>query len=154
MIRLIGLDHGSRRIGVAVGDTETRQAFARVALRRSNQEHDLAALARLAEEEGAAGFVVGLPLLEDGSEGAQAASARSFGALLAQASRRAVVYADERWTSWQAASELQGRGRRAARETGELDSAAARLILQQYLDDLAGRERAVDDPFTDAEEPA
>lgn len=147
MSRLIGLDHGSRRIGVAIGDMETRLAFARPALPRRNQAADLAALTRLADEEAADRFVIGLPLLEDGSEGAQAAAARTFGALLGEASGRPVAFSDERWTSWQARADLQAAGRRATRASGELDSAAARLILQQYLD-------ALDPPPIDAKEPA
>ncbi|HET9877983.1 MAG TPA: Holliday junction resolvase RuvX [Candidatus Limnocylindria bacterium] len=154
MRRLIGLDHGSRRIGVAVGDAETGMAFARAALRRRNLDADLRALADLAEAEGADGFVIGLPLLEDGSEGAQAAAARSFGELLAQAGRRPVAFTDERWTSWQAAADLQAAGERPRRERGELDSAAARLILQQYFADLAAHERAMTHPPNDAEDPA
>ncbi len=154
MRRLIGLDHGSRRIGVAVGDAETEMAFARPALRRRNLEADLRALAELAEAEGADGFVIGLPLLEGGSEGAQAAAARSFGELLAAASRRPVAFTDERWTSWQAAADLQAAGERPHRERGELDSAAARLILQQYFADLAAHERAKTHPPNDAEDPA
>ena len=154
MTRLIGLDHGSRRIGLAVGETETRMAFARAALRRRSQAADVDALVAMAEAEGADGFVIGLPLLEGGSEGAQAAAARSFGEQLAMASHRPVAFIDERFTSWQAAADLQAAGERPSREGGELDSAAARLILQQYLADLAADARASTDPPVDAEERA
>lgn len=133
MTRLIGLDHGTRRIGVAVGDTETGMAFARPALRRRNLDHDLARLAELCGEEGAGAFVVGLPLNADGSEGRQATVARAFGARLERIGLP-VVYEDERLTTWEARERLRGAGRRTTRESGELDSAAARLILQQYLD--------------------
>lgn len=154
MTRLIGIDHGARRIGLAVADTETGMAFARPALRRSNEGADLERLARMAAEEAAEGFVIGLPLLEDGSEGAQAAAARHFGERLRAASGRPVTFVDERWTSWQASADLAAAGRRPTRAGGELDSAAARLILQQCLDDLAGRGRAGSDPPTRDEEPA
>lgn len=133
MSRIIGLDHGSRRIGVAVGETDTGLAFARPALRRTNIATDLAALADLARAEGAERFVVGLPLNMDGSEGSQAAAARAFGARL-PATGCAVDFVDERLTSWQAGEELAAAGRRAARRSGERDSVAARLILQEYLD--------------------
>jgi putative Holliday junction resolvase len=79
--------------------------------------------------------VVGLPLNMDGSEGAQAAAARAFGEAL-RGTGLAVVYEDERLTSWQARDEMRSRGRMPDRRSGEVDSAAARLILQQYLDAL------------------
>ncbi len=154
MSRLIGIDHGSRRIGLAVGDTETGMAFARGAHRRTNERDDLAALLALADAEGAACFVIGLPLLERGSEGAQATRARAFGDQLSALSERAVIYVDERFTSSQARSDLDAAGRRPSRVTGELDSAAARLILQQYLDDLAGRGHAGSHSHPITEEPA
>ena len=64
---LIGLDHGSRRIGVAVGDTETGMAFARAAIVRRNLEVDLDAIEALASAESAALIVIGLPLNMDGT---------------------------------------------------------------------------------------
>jgi putative Holliday junction resolvase len=152
--RLVGIDHGSRRIGLAVGDTEIGMAFARAAHRRTNERDDLAALVALAEAEGAEGFVIGLPLLEGGAEGTQAARARAFGDQLAALSGLEVAYADERYTSTQALSDLEAAGRRPSRVSGEVDSAAARLILQQYLDDLAGRGHAGSDPHPITEEPA
>jgi putative Holliday junction resolvase len=138
-MRLIGLDHGSRRIGVAIGDTETRLAFARPALVRRNVEQDLRAIAQLARAEGTAIVVLGLPRNMDGSEGSQAAAARDFGEQLA-AIGLVVELQDERLTSWQAAEEI-GPRRGRERRSGELDSAAARLILQEYLDADA-RQRA------------
>lgn len=133
MSRLIGLDHGSRRIGIAVGDTETGLAFVRPALRRTQEAADLKALSDLATAEGTDTYVVGLPLNMDGTEGPQAAAARAFGAKLAAAGG-AVEFVDERLTSWQAREELAGPGQRPARRSGQLDSVAARLILQEYLD--------------------
>ncbi|MEO6059769.1 MAG: Holliday junction resolvase RuvX [Candidatus Limnocylindria bacterium] len=143
MSRVIGLDHGSRRIGVAVGDTETGLAFARPALRRTQEAADLKALTDLATAEGTNTYVVGLPLNMDGSEGPQAAAARAFGAKLAVGGG-AVEFVDERLTSWQAGEDLAGSGRRPARRSGELDSVAARLILQEYLDVRAAPARPLE----------
>lgn len=131
-MRIIGLDHGSRRIGLAVGDLETRLAFARPALQRTKLTADLAEVRRMAADEGAATLVMGLPRNMDGSEGPQAQAARAFGQRLA-ASGLEVVFQDERLTSWQAAEQI-GPRRGRERRSGELDSAAARLILQEYLD--------------------
>jgi putative Holliday junction resolvase len=135
---VIGLDHGSRRIGVAVGSLETGQAFARPALLRTSESADLQSLAELARAEAATLVVVGLPRNMDGSEGPQAHAARAFGAkLLTQGLE--VDYVDERLTSWEAGERLESEGRRPSRRSGERDSAAARLILQEYLDARATR---------------
>ena len=137
MSRLIGLDHGSRRIGVAVGDTETGMAFARPAILRHHLDADLAVVEALFVDEAAEVVVVGLPLNMDGSEGDQARSARGFGERLV-ARGMTIAYEDERLSSWEAGERLSEAGRRPRRVSGELDSAAARLILQQYLDARAG----------------
>jgi putative holliday junction resolvase len=135
--RLVGLDHGMRRIGVAVGDTETGMAFARAAIQRRSLDRDLDLVRELCVSEGAERVVIGLPLNMDGSEGAQAAAARAFGDALA-AIGLAPFYEDERLSTWEAGERLAGSGRRPDRHSGELDSAAARLILQQYLDARRG----------------
>jgi putative Holliday junction resolvase len=133
MTRLLGLDHGSRRIGVAVADSETGLAFVRPAIRRRRGVTDLEAVAALAQDEHADRVVLGLPRNMDGSEGPAAAAVRRFGARLA-AIGLDVDYADERLTSWQAADDRSATGgRRLDRRTGELDSLAARIILQEYL---------------------
>lgn len=133
MSRLIGLDHGSRRIGVAVGETETGMAFARDAILRRNLAADIETIRSMVELEDAALVVIGLPINMDGSEGEQAASARRFGERLV-AIGMTIAYEDERLSSWEAGERLSEAGRRPRRESGELDSTAARVILQQYLD--------------------
>lgn len=137
---VIGLDHGSKRIGVAVGNEETGQAFPRPALLRRKIAADIEQIAALARGEGATRIVLGLPRNMDGSEGAQAAAARAFGAQLSAIGLE-VVFVDERLTSWQAGEQLAAAGRRPERGSGEKDSAAARLILQEWLD-----RRRPDDP--------
>ncbi|MEX1072303.1 MAG: Holliday junction resolvase RuvX [Chloroflexota bacterium] len=138
MSAIVGLDHGSRRIGIAVGSEETGQAFARPALHRRAAIADLDQIEALARAEGASTVVVGLPRNMDGSEGSQAAAARAFGAELS-ARGLAVVFVDERLTSWEAGERLAAEGRRPRRASGQQDSAAARLILQEYLDARVSR---------------
>ena len=138
MTSVVGIDHGTRRIGVAVADSETGMAFARPALRRTNLEADLAIIVDLCRIEGATRIILGLPRNMDGTEGAQAEIVRAFGERLEQQGLE-IVYEDERLTSWEAGERMAEAGRRARRGSGELDSTAARLILQQYLD---GRHRA------------
>jgi putative Holliday junction resolvase len=137
---VIGLDHGSRRIGVAVGNEETGQAFPRPALMRRNMTADLEQIAVLAGAEGTRRIVLGLPRNMDGSEGSQAAAARAFGAQLTAIGLE-VAFVDERLSSWQAGEQLAAAGRRPERGSGEKDSAAACLILQEWLD-----RRRPDDP--------
>jgi len=133
--RIIGLDHGAKRIGVSVGDTETGLAFAREAIHRSSLARDIEHIGEMYRAESAELVVIGLPLRLDGSEGAQVRRARSFGDALASAGMQ-IAYADERLTSWEADELLSASGQRPTRRSGELDSTAARLILQQYLDAL------------------
>ncbi len=133
MTAVVGIDHGSRRIGIAVGDTETGMAFARPAVRARSAHAAAHEIGRIAEEAQATLVVVGVPLAPDGGEGAQAAAARAFGERLVEIGLE-VTYEDERLSSWAAGEELATAGRRPDRRAGELDSAAARVILQQYLD--------------------
>ena len=147
-MRVVGLDHGSRRIGVAIGDTETGMAFPRPAIRRRNLDDDLALIGALCTAEEASVVVVGLPLNMDGTEGAQAAAAREFGEHV-RGIGLSVAYEDERLTSWEAAECAGPGGGRSRRESGELDSEAARLILQQYLD----ARRPPADPIPDDQWP-
>jgi putative holliday junction resolvase len=133
MSRVLGLDHGSRRIGLAIADPETGMAFARPALHRRRRADDVATIVELCRTEAVRRVVIGLPMNMDGTEGRQAAAARAFGDELV-AEGLEVVYEDERLSSWAAAERLADAGRRPRRASGELDSAAARLILQQYLD--------------------
>ena len=133
MTRIIALDHGTRRIGVAIGDTETGMAFAREAIQRRSLDHDLALVGELCTTEGVERVVIGLPLNMDGSEGSQAELVRAFGARLGGIGL-VVDYEDERLSTWEAGEQMAGAGRRARRGSGELDSTAARVILQQYLD--------------------
>lgn len=133
MTRVIGLDHGTRRIGVAIGDTETGMAFARTAIQRRSLDHDLALVGELCTTEGVERVVIGLPLNMDGSEGPQAQLVRAFGERLAVIGLE-IIYEDERLSTWEAGERLAEVGRKARRGSGELDSTAARVILQQYLD--------------------
>jgi putative Holliday junction resolvase len=127
--RVIGVDHGTKRVGLAVGDDETGMAFPRPVVPAAGAVERVAELAR---DEGTRRVVVGLPLNADGSEGSQARTARAFGDRL-RAAGLEVDFSDERWTTW-AATDRAGAADR--RRTGNaIDSAAAALILEQYFAD-------------------
>lgn len=146
MTRLLGLDVGERRIGLAVGDTESRLATPLRTLQRSEPEKDLDAIARLAGEEGADALVVGLPLLESGEAGAQSQSVRAFAGRLARRVRLPIHWQDERYSSFEAGQRLGPAGgsrrRQRRRREEELDAMAASIILQAYLDAGAVHESA------------
>jgi putative holliday junction resolvase len=122
---------------VAIADPQTGMAFARRAIQRRNLDHDLALVRELCTSEGVERVVIGLPLNMDGTEGPQAVAAREFGDRLT-AIGLAVDYEDERLSTWEAGERMAEVGRRARRGSGELDSTAARVILQQYLDARRG----------------
>jgi putative Holliday junction resolvase len=150
--RLLGVDLGERRIGVAVGDTATGAATPLTTLGRGRTAaHDARVLARLATERGVGAVIVGLPLNDDGSEGPQAAATRDWASAVTAESGLTLRFHDERLTS-QRAERLVGapaRGRSggppgpARREAhrARIDREAAALILQDYLDSLAAAER-------------
>jgi putative pre-16S rRNA nuclease len=142
--RLLGIDLGARRIGLAVGEVDGGEARGSGVLRRRSLEEDAAALGRLVREQGIAGLVVGLPRNTDGSEGPQAAATREWGAAVAALLCLPLSWRDERWTSQLAEANL-GRVRRGrsggppsraalSKRRAAVDQEAARLILQAELD--------------------
>lgn len=132
--RLLALDPGDRRTGVAVSDELGLFAHPRPALLQRNDAL-LDAVASMVANEGIAEVIVGLPLSMSGRESEQTARAREFANRLRQRLPVPVTEWDERLSSVQAARTVRGRERRAA---GELDSAAAAVILQAVLDSRRG----------------
>ena len=131
-MRMIGLDVGESRIGVALSDPMGVTAQPLQTVKRD--ANSLRLLSELVSETGAATVVVGLPLLLDGSEGRQALLVREFAAELSSAIDVPVVFFDERLTTKQAESVLAGgRVKRGARREAS-DRVAAALILRSYMD--------------------
>jgi putative Holliday junction resolvase len=147
--RLLGIDLGERRIGVAVGDLDTGIAAPLVTLARSRTTgQDARVIARLAVESHAGGLVVGLPLDMPGGEGSQALRTREWAAAVAAATGLPVRFRDERLSSERAERRLgdPSRGRSGGPPTASqrdarrarIDREAAAVILQDELDDTAG----------------
>lgn len=137
MGRVLGIDYGERRIGLALSDPSGTIARPLPALlRRRGKRPPLARLLTLAQEHDVTAFVVGLPLDLEGEEGPRAAEVRRFAESLAARSGRPVHLRDERLTTVRAERLLREMGispsgeRRAAR----VDTLAAALILQGFLD--------------------
>lgn len=143
---LLGIDWGRARLGVAASDELELLAHPLETVPASSLDQVVDRLCRLAEQRGARGFVLGLPLNMDGSEGDSARTVRALSEKLASASGRAVVLWDERLTSWQADMLLRGSKGPRRRAAGRQDQAAAALILQGYLDREKGKSRSAGGP--------
>lgn len=134
-MRMIGLDVGSRRIGVAVSDPDGRLAVPlRVFERRG--PNDAREIARLVQEEHAERVVVGLPVSLDGGIGRQARETQHFADVLRSVTPAEVVLYDERLSSVEADHHLQSAGLRGRAARERRDAVAATIILQAYLNSL------------------
>jgi putative Holliday junction resolvase len=140
-MRTLGIDHGERRVGVALSDEDGRIAHPRATLARRDPKELIAALAALVREEGVQAIVIGLPLHLDGSEGASARRARRFAELVQQATGLSVTLWDERLTTVAAQRALGEAGVRASDQRAMVDRVAAALMLQSYLDFKAASAR-------------
>ena len=131
--RLLALDIGERRVGVAVSDPMGWLARPLTIIPRRSKQEDFAAIARLVEEQQATAVVIGYPLNMDGSVGPQARRVARYAAALREVLPVPVILWDERLSSEEAAERLQAAagGRRLRRK--HLDDAAAAVILQDYL---------------------
>ena len=132
---LIGFDFGSRRIGVAVGETSTRIASPLGAIEGEANDARFDAIGRIVDEWHPAGFVVGLPRHADGSEHAVAKLAEKFARRLQARYGVPVAFVDETLTSADAEASLKRMRTRAGRKS-DVDALAATLILQSFLDEL------------------
>jgi putative Holliday junction resolvase len=133
-MRILGLDIGSKRIGIAISDAEGSIAFPSGKIDRQGRERDLEALRALAAERGVERVVVGLPKHMDGREGVEAKAARDFAADLARVTGLPVDTLDERLSTVEAERVLRASGRRAKKQREVVDSVAASIILSTYLD--------------------
>nr|WP_277754143.1 Holliday junction resolvase RuvX [Porphyrobacter sp. GA68] len=134
---MLGLDPGTRTIGVAFCDGGWRFASAGATLRRSKFSADAAALARLAAERGVVGVVCGLPRNMDGTEGPRAQSVRAFARNLAATLALPVLLWDERWSTVSAERALISQDWSRAKRAERIDAHAAAIILQAAIDRLA-----------------
>jgi len=132
--RLLGVDSGSVRIGLAITDPERKIAFPLATYERQDRERDAAYFIHLVEEEEVGQVVVGLPIHLSGREGQKAGEARAFGAWLAGVTGRPVVYWDERFTTVEAESALWAAGLTNKRRKARRDRVAAQIMLQSFLD--------------------
>ncbi len=139
---MLGVDYGIRRVGVAVSDpTGTLASPLTTVRRRAGKRPPVAAVAELARIEEVAGIVMGLPLTLRGEEDEWCAEVRRFGESLGDRTGLPVTLVDERFTSVQAERAVRSAGlRRKEREDkARVDSGAAAVILQSWLDGAPAR---------------
>jgi putative holliday junction resolvase len=134
---LIGLDLGTKTVGVAASDPDRRLAMAVETIARKSFTVDAARILALADERGASGFVLGLPINMDGSEGPRAQSTRAFARNLARLTERPIAFWDERLSTAAVERELIAADASRARRARVIDQHAAAYILQGALDRLA-----------------
>ncbi len=134
-MRLLSLDVGDRRIGAALSDPLGITATPLPAIDRKRVRDAPAAVLGLAREHEVSGIVVGFPLTLSGEAAHQAAKVREFVRALESQTELPVVAVDERFSTQEAERLLRSTGRSPrSRDKGALDSAAAAVILQTYLD--------------------
>lgn len=131
--RLLSLDLGAKRVGVAVCDEMRLTVRALPAIRRSNWKSLVSALAELCEEFDVKGVVVGLPTGLDGGEGEAALEARRVARNLELSLGRPVVLQDEKLSSVEAEEALRDEGFRGDEIKARVDGRAAAIILRDYL---------------------
>jgi len=134
---LIGLDLGTKTIGVAASDPDRRLATAVETIERTNFTADATRLLHLAAERSAAGFVLGLPINMDGSEGPRAQSTRAFARNLAGRTQLPIALWDERLSTAAVERELIAADASRKKRAAVIDQHAAIFILQGALDRLA-----------------
>jgi putative Holliday junction resolvase len=158
--KILGLDYGRARIGLAIADAETRMAKPLATLERINRNEDMRRLRELVREKGVQQIIVGLPLRLDGSQGEMAEEASRFAERLRKQVGVPVEMVDERLTSWEAERMLeeqggrpmaapasgrpgrddagrdgrQGRRKKPAEGKMTVDAVAAAVILKEYLE--------------------
>jgi putative pre-16S rRNA nuclease len=136
---LIGLDLGTKTIGVAASDPDRRLATGVETVARKNFSADAARVLGLAAERRAVAFVLGLPINMDGSEGPRAQSTRAFARNLARLTELPIALWDERLSTAAVERDLIAADVTRARRARVIDQHAAAFILQGALDRLCNR---------------
>lgn len=132
--RLLGVDYGTVRIGLAVSDPDRTIASPLATYTRRSREQDGRYFQDVVREESIQEIVVGLPMHLDGREGQKAGEARAFGQWLADVTGLPVVFWDERFTTVEAEEHLWSAGLTNKRRKARRDRLAAQILLQSYLD--------------------
>ena len=134
MTRILGLDYGTARVGVAISDTLQMIASPLYYIPAKDQQACIAAIAELCQEREVGRVVVGLPKHMNNTEGESSKAARAFGAKIEAATGLSVDFLDERLTTAAAERVLIAANVSRKKRKEKIDSMAAGIILQNYLD--------------------
>jgi putative holliday junction resolvase len=132
--RLLAIDPGRARLGLAISDRDRRFASPLKNYTRRDLEQDLRFLTTVIEENEVGQLIIGLPVHLSGREGDQAKAARAFGDILAQRTGLPCIYWDERFTTRSAESVLWTAGLTHKQRKARRDQVAAQMLLQDYLE--------------------
>lgn len=147
--KLAGIDFGTVRIGIATTDPTQHWTTPLETYTRQAKHLETEYFRRLTREEKIVGFVIGLPVHNDGQESAKSKQVRHFAQWLGELTERPVALFDERFTSSHASQMLIEAGVKAAKRKGKIDQIAAHLILQGYLESARSslsQPQALNDP--------
>jgi putative Holliday junction resolvase len=133
-LRMLAIDPGERRWGLAISDEDNELAHPRPVMTPVTEEAAIEAVAKLAREESAGVVVLGLPLELSGREGPAAKKARALGARLCARAGLPVALWDERLSSVAASRALSSQGLSHKKQRGKIDSVAATLLLSSFLE--------------------
>ncbi len=152
---VLGIDFGSKRVGLAISDAEGEFAFPLERLERKGGARDFETLQELISERGVQQIVLGLPLHMSGKAGPEADRVRSFAAELTRRTGIPVDLIDERLTSAEAERALRATGGSGSKRRKKVDSVAATIILRTYLEQRRNLEQQRKlEPGRDAAEPS
>jgi putative Holliday junction resolvase len=150
--RILGIDWGEVRIGLALSDeTQTLASPLATLARRPGKRLPIGRLLELTDQHQPAGIVVGLPLAADGSETESAASARELATRMAEHTRLPLELWDERMSTARVLSAIREQGGSIRGRKGDVDAHAAAVLLQHFLD--ARRNRSEKSEREEGEEP-
>jgi putative pre-16S rRNA nuclease len=140
-MRVMALDVGEKKIGIAISDALLLTAQARPTLRRKDLKSDIFNLGRLVEENEVHEIVVGQPLHMSGKQSLQSERVTKFADELRKALQIPIVFWDERLTSFAAEQHLEEMGLKWRQRRDHIDKIAAMMILQSYLDNRSSDNR-------------
>jgi putative pre-16S rRNA nuclease len=140
-MRVMALDVGEKKIGVAISDALLLTAQARPTLHRKNLKSDIFILGRLAEENEVHEIVVGYPVHMSGKQSLQSEKVAKFAEELRKSLQIPVVFWDERLTSFAAEQHLEEMGLKWRKRRDHIDKIAAMMILQSYLDNRSSQNK-------------
>ncbi len=136
MARILGLDIGDKKIGVALSDPSQVLASPLTTIIRDGDEETVNAISDLVKKHGVTKIIVGLPYSLSGAIGKQAEKVLKFKDLMTGRVNAEIIMHDERLSSVSASMKLREAGKKGSKLKNEMDAAAATIILQAYLDEI------------------